>query len=242
MQGWFSRYGLTWASAVVLVAAGVSNAFSAVIHVKERGEPPVRAEVAPPAAVVPEAPRAPARVVPVQRVQGALSVDLAAADHGLAVEVRVTGCADEAISLVRRGHSFPVTVYDLDPDSTCTVQARRKDGRFWTRWTHAVEARGTDRVTLSLPDARAAGVGLVVSERPQGALVHSVEAWAPAWQAGLEAGDIVASVDGWSLVGLPLDEMVQRITGAEGTRVELGIIDVRSGRTVYRTVERRYLD
>lgn len=259
MAGWMSQYGLTWASAMVLVAAGVVNAFQWAIEVKERppeerlkqlsaqpsGEAP---SVLSPAAEkhASAAWRSPfgQDIVPVTRLGSALAVDLIDVYDGAVVEVRVADCVDEEIRLVRRGHGFPVKVYDLEGDAPCTVQARRKDGQLWTRWTHPVQVMpgsADSELALALPVERAGGVGMRISPTRDGARVHHVASWTPAWQAGIEPGDVITSVDGQPLAGKHVDRMVEQITGPEGSLVELGIIDVRTGKTLHRTVTRRYL-
>lgn len=241
MPWWVSRFGLTWASAMVLVTAGIVQAFEAAGAVKqrqetgellrearaiERGAPPIRTE----------------RVHRVKRVQHPLAIGLSGAHDGAAVELRVTGCSRDDVQIVRRAHSFPVKVFDVEPDATCTVQARRRDGAFWTHWTPPVRTRGASEVTLALPERRAGGVGLRIEAVPQGARILEVLPMTPAWRAGLAPGQIVHSVDGQRLAGLPVEALVERITGPEGSRAELAVLDPRTGRTVHRAVPRVFMN
>ncbi len=54
--------------------------------------------------------------------------------------------------------------------------------------------------------------------------VESVIAGSPAEQAGLQPGDVIASVDGASLDGLTVDQTTQKIRGPKGTTVTLSIV------------------
>ncbi len=57
----------------------------------------------------------------------------------------------------------------------------------------------------------------------QDVVVETPLANSPALRAGLHAGDIIKTVDGKSIIGLPLSEVVKRIRGKKNTKVTLGI-------------------
>lgn len=67
------------------------------------------------------------------------------------------------------------------------------------------------------------GVGMVVEMKERLVTVVSTFKGSPAQLAGLQAGDIIISVDGVSTDGQHLDEVVRRIKGPEGTTVALEI-------------------
>jgi carboxyl-terminal processing protease len=52
----------------------------------------------------------------------------------------------------------------------------------------------------------------------------------PAQRAGLRSGDIIMSVDGRDITGLPLNQVVKRITGPVDTSVKLGVLDPQTHR------------
>ena len=60
----------------------------------------------------------------------------------------------------------------------------------------------------------------------------------PAQRAGLRPSDIILKVDGKDVTGLPLDQVVSRITGPAGTHVTLTILTPATSRTREITVER----
>lgn len=67
------------------------------------------------------------------------------------------------------------------------------------------------------------GIGVVVSEIPNGLLVSSTTAESPAAQAGIRQGDIIISADGVALAGIPLEKARTFIIGEIGTTVKIGI-------------------
>lgn len=67
------------------------------------------------------------------------------------------------------------------------------------------------------------GVGARLLPDPLGAKVMSVFADGPAFQAGVKEGDIITAVDGKSMSGIPVQDIVDKIRGKEGTIVRLQI-------------------
>ncbi len=70
------------------------------------------------------------------------------------------------------------------------------------------------------------GIGVTVDpqQREEGLLVLSVTEGGPAQQAGVVAGDVITAVDGESIAGEGREQGSQRITGEEGTQVELTLL------------------
>jgi len=67
------------------------------------------------------------------------------------------------------------------------------------------------------------GIGITISNRDDVLAVVSVIPGTPAERAGLEADDIIVTIDGETRVKWDVDEAVLRIRGEEGTNVTLGI-------------------
>jgi carboxyl-terminal processing protease len=66
------------------------------------------------------------------------------------------------------------------------------------------------------------GVGAVLDQREDGSVyIVRVLRDSPAERAGVQAGDAIETVDGESLAGLTIDEVVSRVRGPEGTEVVL---------------------
>lgn len=66
------------------------------------------------------------------------------------------------------------------------------------------------------------GIGVVLEELPEGVTVVSVLEDSPAAKAGVEEGERIISIDGESVEDLPIDAIVERVKGEEGTDVVLG--------------------
>ncbi len=67
------------------------------------------------------------------------------------------------------------------------------------------------------------GVGIQIEQRQGRLTVSSPLEGTPAHQAGIQPGDVIATVDGRSTEGWSLDRAVREITGPEGTEVVLEI-------------------
>lgn len=65
------------------------------------------------------------------------------------------------------------------------------------------------------------GVGARLTPDPLGAKVAVVFEDGPAWKAGIRENDLITGVDGKSMTGKPVDDIVKLIRGTEGTIVRL---------------------
>jgi len=72
-------------------------------------------------------------------------------------------------------------------------------------------------------DGTVIGIGVTVDERADGPLIISVLDGSPADTAGLRAGDRILAVDGVRTDRASTEDLVRRVRGAAGTRVELRI-------------------
>ncbi|MEX0657637.1 MAG: S41 family peptidase [Egibacteraceae bacterium] len=74
-----------------------------------------------------------------------------------------------------------------------------------------------------LLDGTFSGVGVMVEDTPEGVTIVNVLSDAPAEAAGLEEGERIVAVDGEDVREAPLQAVVQRVQGEEGTTVRLGL-------------------
>lgn len=95
------------------------------------------------------------------------------------------------------------------------------------------------------------GVGAKLQGDPLGARVATSFEDGPAYAAGLRAGNVITAVNGKSVIGKPIDEIVKLIKGPEGTIVKLTVsqkgkpkpvvLTIRRARITTPTVESTYL-
>ncbi|MFZ4506266.1 MAG: S41 family peptidase [Fimbriimonas sp.] len=82
------------------------------------------------------------------------------------------------------------------------------------------------------------GVGARLQPDPLGARLFTVFDDGPAFRAGLRAGMIITAVDGKSVGGTPVDNIVSKIKGPEGTLVRLTVTSGKSAKPITFTVRR----
>ena len=82
-----------------------------------------------------------------------------------------------------------------------------------------------------LEQNRFSGIGAEVRLKEGRVVIVAPFEGSPAEKAGLRPGDIIIKVDQKDVTGMSLDEVVDRITGPAGTRVELRILNPVSGQT-----------
>ena len=79
-------------------------------------------------------------------------------------------------------------------------------------------------------EGRFSGIGTTVVPAKKGLRVMTVFPRSPADEAGIEAGDVIVSVEGESIAGQSSTEATKKIKGPEGTQVTLGVRDGKSGK------------
>jgi carboxyl-terminal processing protease len=89
----------------------------------------------------------------------------------------------------------------------------------WSRYLDAEEFRALRGVIQGAFD----GIGASVDEHDGWPVVIAPIEGSPAWDAGLEPGDVITKVDGHSTFGLSPDEMSTRLRGPAGTEVTLTV-------------------
>lgn len=68
------------------------------------------------------------------------------------------------------------------------------------------------------------GIGVTITPSQSGVQVVDIIPGSPAAQAGLQANDQITSIDGVSLIGLTIDQCREKIRGAVGSTLEVGLI------------------
>ncbi|MEM8511966.1 carboxyl-terminal processing protease [Massilia sp. MP_M2] len=79
------------------------------------------------------------------------------------------------------------------------------------------------------------GIGISVDFAAADMLVTAVTADSPAYVAGIEPGDMIASIDGVTIAGMRLPDIAQRMRGVPGSALEIGVR--RGGSGAVRTVK-----
>jgi carboxyl-terminal processing protease len=82
------------------------------------------------------------------------------------------------------------------------------------------------------------GIGAEVTMRNGQVIIISPIAGSPAERAGIKAGDTILAVNGESIMGLTLLEVITKIRGQRGTPVELTIRHLKDGKTKKVTIIR----
>ena len=103
------------------------------------------------------------------------------------------------------------------------------DGMLAALDPHSSYVEASDFDTLrSTTDGNYGGLGITVTIEDGAVKVISPTEDTPAWRAGVKAGDFITHIDGDLLYGMTLDEAVEKMRGAPGTRTKVTI--VRPGR------------
>ena len=143
----------------------------------------------------------------------------------------------QAIDVIHDDYFHTVDDADLQNASIGSIIDRLKR-RYDDRFSHYFTPTEYDRFQMG---ARLSGVGIAVTEVPQGLRVATVYKSTPAREAGIQPGEIIAAVNGQSIAGKDADAVTGRIRGPAGTQVTLTIRS-RDGKSRDVTVTRREVE
>ncbi len=86
------------------------------------------------------------------------------------------------------------------------------------------------------------GIGVEVQVKDGQVVIVAPIDGSPAQEAGIHSGEVILDVDGQPIAGLPLTDVVRRITGPAGTSVTVTILDPTTGQTRDYTLVRRRIN
>ncbi|WP_265528747.1 S41 family peptidase [Sphingomicrobium marinum] len=99
------------------------------------------------------------------------------------------------------------------------------DGMLAALDPHSSYVEASDFANMRLStDGNYGGLGLTVSQQDGAVVVVTPTEDTPADRAGLKAGDFITHLDGDLLFGLTLDEAVEQMRGAPGSKVTLTVV------------------
>lgn len=128
----------------------------------------------------------------------------------------------QAIDLIESRYFREPNLDRLD-DASINGMVRELRKRYRDRFTHYFDPEQAAAFNEAL-SGTFSGVGMTVGDMDEKGLeVGFVFKGSPADRAGIEPGDLIVSVDGESIRGEPVDSVVTRIKGPEGTEVLLGV-------------------
>lgn len=98
-----------------------------------------------------------------------------------------------------------------------------------------------DRFKTSV-ESQFGGIGIQVTQEKGFLKVISPLVGSPAYEAGIEAGDVIVEIDGKSTEGITLDESVKRMKGEPGTNVKLTIVHAHNRKRETLTIDREIIE
>jgi carboxyl-terminal processing protease len=131
------------------------------------------------------------------------------------------GLTAEATELIEGNYYRPVGSGELTDASLRGMVRelrRRHDDRFSDYLSPEALARFNEAIS-----GRFSGIGLNVSQVKRGLRVERVFPRSPAQRAGIEAGEVIVSVEGESIAGQSSAASTEKIKGPEGTEVTIGV-------------------
>ena len=138
------------------------------------------------------------------------------------------GLSVEATEEIEDNYWRKVSGEELSNDSLQGM-ARGLRRRYHDRFSEYFSPESLERFNESI-SGRFTGIGLEVTEAKRGLRATHVFKGSPAEKGGIEAGEVIVSVDGESIAGLSSEEATAKIKGPEKTEVTIGVLDPKSGK------------
>jgi carboxyl-terminal processing protease len=146
------------------------------------------------------------------------------------------GLTVEATELIEDNYFREVNESDLI-DSSLYGMARGLRRRYHDRFSEYFSPELLARFNEAI-EGHFSGIGLTVTEVKRGLQVEKVFKGSPAEAAGIEAGDVIVSVDGHPITGVSSTKSTELIKGPEGTDVRVGVLKGGHGKTEELTLTR----
>jgi len=127
----------------------------------------------------------------------------------------------EATELIEDNYFRKVGSHQLT-DASLQGMVRELRRRYHDRFSDYFSPELLDRFDEEI-SGHFSGIGLSVAVAPQGLRVIKVFPKSPAQQAGIDAGDLIVSVEGDSIAGEGSEESTGKIKGPEGSDVTVGV-------------------
>jgi carboxyl-terminal processing protease len=147
-----------------------------------------------------------------------------------------TGLTAEATEVIKDNYFRPVGETELE-NSSLQGMMRELRRRHHDRFSDYFSPESLEAFNEQI-EGRFSGIGLSIVPVKQGLHVVTVFPRSPAAEAGIVAGDTIVSVNGESLAGVDSEAAVAKIKGPEGTRVTVGVLDAKTGKTRQETLTR----
>lgn len=147
------------------------------------------------------------------------------------------GLSTEAAEVLEDNYYRPVGSKEL---SNASLQGmvrelrRRNKGDHYTEYFSPEALEAFDQGI----EGHFSGIGVTVVPVKRGLKVSTVFHRSPADEAGIEAGDVIVSVEGESIAGPSSSEATKKIKGPEGTQVTIGVRDHETGKVRQMTITR----
>jgi carboxyl-terminal processing protease len=125
----------------------------------------------------------------------------------------------QAIDIIHDDYFHTTDRKDLENASIGSIIDHIKR-RYHDRFSHYFNATEYRQFNQG---AHLSGIGVGVTEVPQGLRVSTVYKHTPAREAGIHAGDVITAVDGQSIAGKSADVTTNQIRGPAGTKVTLTV-------------------
>ena len=148
--------------------------------------------------------------------------------------------SDQAAAVIQQKYWRETDPVEVQDASVRGMISRLRE-QYNDRFSHYFDAKQLSQFNESI-EGSFSGVGMTVgTESKKGLRVGFVFRGSPADEAGIEAGDVIVTVDGESIKGEAVDLTVAKIKGPEGSEVTLGIQVAGKGEPKDFTLTRRQI-
>ncbi len=147
-----------------------------------------------------------------------------------------SGLTAEAAKVLQDNYYRPVGTEELG-NASLQGMVRELRRRHGDKFTEYFSPENLEAFNQEI-EGHFSGIGMTVVPDKKGLKIEGVFPRSPAAEAGLEAGDLIISVNGKAIAGETSNEATEKIKGPEGTQVTIGFVDAKTGKTRKETLTR----